>query len=70
MSLPELRGIGMGRRSPGSASTQKKSEKFSIKLDGVMMRQALCGIANESGGRFWIFQTLDNGSFSISNSPR
>jgi hypothetical protein len=69
MSLPELRDIGMGRRAPGNASTQTKNEKFSIKLDGVTMRQALCGIAGESGSRFWIFQTLDNGLFSISNSP-
>jgi len=69
MSLPELRGIGMGRKA-GSVSSQTKIEKFSIKLDGVTMRQALCGIANESGGRFWIFRTLDEGLFSISNSPR
>jgi hypothetical protein len=70
MSLPELRGIGMGRRSPGSTLTPTKNEKFSIKLDGVTLREALSRIANESGGRFWIFQTLDNGLFSISNSPR
>jgi hypothetical protein len=74
MNLPDvqanLRAMNLNRKDPGSASTETKSSKFSMNLEGVTMRQALSKIANESGGRFWIFQTFGDGFFSISNSPR
>ena len=65
-----LRAMSLTRKDTGGASTQTKSEKFSLSLDGVTMREALFRIANEGGGGFWIFQTLGDGFFSISNSPR
>jgi hypothetical protein len=74
LKLPEvqanLRAMGLNQKETGSVSTETKVEKFSINLDGVTMRQALSRIANESGGRFWIFRPLGGGFFSISNSPR
>lgn len=57
-------------QDPGSASTETKKQKFSLNLEGVTMRQALSSIANESGGRFWIFRPFGDRLFSISNSPR
>ena len=65
-----LRAMGLNRKDTGSASTETKSEKFSMNLEAVTMRQALSKISNEGGRRFWIFQTFGDGFFSISNSPR
>jgi hypothetical protein len=62
-----LRAMGLTRKVTGGASIQPTSKKFSMSLDGVTMREALARIANESGGRFWIFQTLGDGFISISN---
>ena len=74
MNLPEvqanLRTMSLNRRDPNRFSTDKMSVKFSINLESVTMRQAFSRIAYESGGRFWIFRTFGDGSFSISNSPR
>lgn len=74
MNLPDvqnnLRAMSLSRKDPGSASTQTKSEKFSTKFEALTMRQALCRITKDSGGRFWIFQTFSDGSLSVSNSPR
>jgi type II secretory pathway component HofQ len=55
-------------RKDFSSTSETKAEKFSIKVEGVTVRQALSVIANQSRTRFWLFQTLDNGFFSISNS--
>lgn len=62
-----LRAMSLTRKATGSASIQPRRQKFSMSLDGVTMREALSRIANESGGRFWIFQTLGDGFISISN---
>ena len=73
MSLPEvqasMRAMSLNRRDPNRFSTEKKTEKFSLNLENVTMRQAFSKIAQESGGGFWIFRNFGDGSFSISNSP-
>ena len=72
--LPEVQAnlsvMGFRGRDFSSVSTETTSKRFSVNLEGVTMRQALSRIADESGVRFWTFRALDDGSFSISNSPR
>jgi hypothetical protein len=74
LNLPDvqanLRAMRLNRIDADSATGDTKSEKFSLNLDRVTMRQALSEIANKSGGRFWIFRTPGDRFFSISNSPR
>jgi len=63
-----LEAMGLTRRETGSAEHMNNT-RFSLDLQGVTIRQALHQIAKESGGRFWLFQTRNDGSFSIRNSP-
>lgn len=65
-----LRAMSLSRRDSAGTETERKSEKFSINLEGVTMREALSRIASESGGRFWIFRSSADGAISVSNSPR
>lgn len=73
INLPDvqanLRAMGLRRKDAETVSTQTGSEKFSLKLEGLTMRQTLCRITTESRARFWVFQTFRDGLFSISNSP-
>jgi hypothetical protein len=73
MSLPELQ-VGMKamkltRQEISSASTEQKTQKFSLSLEGVTLRHALNQIVQASGGRFWIFRRPSDRSFSISSAP-
>jgi hypothetical protein len=72
MNLPEiqasLRALNLYRRAFAAKSTEKKSEKVSVTLEGVTLRQALNEIAKQSGRRFWIFRNYSGGFFSISSS--
>lgn len=74
LNLPDiqanLRAMRLNRLDVDSASGDTKSEKFSLNLERVTMRQALFEIANKSDGRFWIFRTPSDRFFSISKSPR
>lgn len=63
-----LRSMSLNRKDLSSTS-ETKTEKLSVKIEGVTIRQALSMIANESRARFWLFRTLGRGFFSISNSP-
>ena len=63
-----LRSMSLTRKDLSSTSA-KQSEKLSVKIESVTIRQALSMIANESRARFWVFQPLGKGLFSISKSP-
>lgn len=73
VNLPEvqanMKAMSSKHRDSSSVSTEKKSTKLSLSLQGVTMRQALHSIVNESGGRFWIYGRTRDGFFSISVSP-
>lgn len=62
-----LKAMTLTRKDPPSTSGTT-SEKFSVKLEGVTVRQALSIIASESRARFWLFRSLGGGFFSIRNS--
>jgi hypothetical protein len=73
LGVPEMqsnmRAMNLSRRAPGSTSTDMQGKNFSVNLDAATLRQALNKIANDSGGRFWIFRNYRDGFFSISNFP-
>lgn len=74
INLPDvqanLKAMGLRRKVAETDSNEARSEKFSLKLESLTMRQTLCRITKESRGRFWIFQTFAGGLFSINNSPK
>jgi len=74
MSLPEVQALmismNLKLRPAGPSPTWAKDEKFSLNLNGVTLRQAMQRIVKESGARFWMFRTHDDGSFSIGTDYR
>ena len=74
INLPDvqanLKAMGLKRKVAETDSNETRSERFSLKLESLTMRQTLCRITKESRGRFWIFQTFAGGLFSINNSPK
>ena len=72
MSLPEVQALmismSLKLRPAGPWPRWAKDEKFSLSLNGVTLRQALQRIMKESGVKFWMFRTYDDGSFSIGSS--
>ena len=64
-----IRAMSLNRRAPDRTATNQRGKNFSVKLEAVTLRQALNKIANDSGGRFWIFRNYRDGFFSISNFP-
>lgn len=74
LNLPDVqaavRAMSLNLQDAANASTETKKEKFSLNLGSVTIRQALSMIANESGGRFWVFRASGDGLFSIRNSLR
>ena len=77
LNLPDvqanLTSMSLTRKELSNTSATRayatRTGKLSVKLEGVTVRQALSTIANESRARFWIFQPLGNGLFTISNEP-
>ncbi len=69
MTLPEVQAltisINLKLRPAGPWPRWAKDEKFSLSLNKVTLRQALQRIMKESGVKFWMFRTYDDGSFSI-----
>ena len=74
MSLPEVQALmismNLNLRPASPSPTWAKDEKFSLNLNGVTLRQAMQRIVKQSGARFWMFRTYDDGSFSIGTDYR
>lgn len=73
LASPEVQAYGLSRglkplRAPQPAG-QIKSEKVTLNLSGVTLRQTLNKIAGESGVNFWMFRRCSNGSFEIITRP-
>ncbi len=71
MNLPEvqanLRANNLKWKGLDVSLTESKSQKFSLDLSAVTMRQAFSRIVEASGKRFWIYRELGNGLFSLGN---
>jgi hypothetical protein len=69
LSLTEVRAMTMtmnlNRRHPPNGPPQAGLRKVSLALNGVTVRQALDRIIKQSGAKFWIFRTYEDGTFSI-----
>ncbi len=67
---PEVQAMMLSQRwSHRSEQTCAADRKVSLNLSAASMRQALSEITENSGGRFWIFRTFPDGTFSVKQKP-
>lgn len=70
-NLPEVQAsmaaLKLKRRAPDVSPAKLRSSRFSVKLEGVTLREALNRIAQQSRIGIWIFRHHPNGFFSISS---
>ena len=73
-NLPEVQAsmanLNLKRRAPDVSSGKLSSNRFSVNLEGVTLREALNKIAQESRIEIWIFRNYPNGFFSIGSLDR
>lgn len=62
--------LNLKRRAPDASPGKLSSSRFSVKLEGVSLREALNKIAQESRIENWVFRNYPNGFFSISSVER
>lgn len=74
LNLPEVQAnmtaLSLKRRALDASPGKLSSPRFSVKLEGVSLREALNKIAKESRIENWIFRNYPNGFFSISSVER
>lgn len=74
LNLPEVQAnmttLNLKRRAPDASPEKLSSSRFSVKLEGVSLREALNKIAQESRIENWVFRNYPNGFFSISSVER
>ena len=74
LNLPEVQAnmtaLNLKRRAPDASARNVSSSRFSVKLEGVTLREALNQIAKESRIEIWVFRNYPNGFFSISSVER
>lgn len=71
LNLPEVQAnmtaLKLKRRAPDVSPAKLRSSRFSVKLEGVTLREALNKIAQQSRIGIWIFRNYPHGFFSISS---
>ena len=71
LNLPEVQAnmtaLKLKRQAPDVSPAKLRSSRFSVKLEGVTLREALNEIAQQSRIGIWIFRHYPNGFFSISS---
>ena len=74
LNLPEVQAnmtaLNLKRRAADVSPGKLSSSRFSVNLEGVILREALNKIAQESRIEIWIFRNYPNGLFSISSVER